>query len=330
MSRSSSSTELVIGDRLKAVPIACLRADSDPNFDIYIQPKEGVNPVLYRERHLTFSEEVLMRLINNQIDTVYVDREQWPSFQHYVEENLGHVLSDPTIDKGKKAELLYDSAQGLMEEVLEDPRSGDLILRSRELVKHATPFLKSEKGALEELIRVASFDYYTYTHSVNVFMFSNALARQVGVSDDLSLRELGVGTLLHDIGKSRLDPEVVNCRGKLNDEQWHQMKMHPVWGHEIALEHGSFSPMSLDIIRHHHEKLDGSGYPDQLRGRQIPSFTRIATICDIFDALTTKRVYKDALNSFPALKLMRDEMVKEIDQELFFAFVNMMANPDDA
>jgi HD-GYP domain-containing protein (c-di-GMP phosphodiesterase class II) len=92
-------------------------------------------------------------------------------------------------------------------------------------------------------------------------------------------------------------------------------------------EHGGLADVALDVTRHHHEKLSGSGYPDGLAGGEILPPVRICTIADIFDALTTRRSYKDAMGSFPALKLMRDELLDEIDRDLFQIFVEMMANP---
>src|SRR5690606_28635125 len=102
-----------------------------------------------------------------------------------------------------------------MQDVMSEPRSKALVSRSKDLVNAMTGFLKRESGMLEELIRVASFDYYTYTHSVNVFVFSNALARASGIHDDEILREFGIGTLLHDIGKSQMDPAIINSPGRL-------------------------------------------------------------------------------------------------------------------
>lgn len=312
---------------LHEIPIACLREDTQPDFAIYIVPGPGKPPVLYRERDLVMDRSAIDRLESNSIRTIFIADRDWAAFRFYLESHLPLVLANPDVQRNTKAALVYDTAQGLMQDVINEPRSKALVARSKELVAHMTAFLKREQGMLEELIKVASFDYYTYTHSVNVFVFSNALARAAGITDDAVLREFGVGTLLHDIGKSQMDPAVINSRGRLTEEQWQQMRMHPVWGWEIAKEHGGFGDMALDIIRHHHEKLTGGGYPDGLKGDRLSKFVRISTICDIFDALTTRRSYKQALDTFPAFKLMQDQMIAELDPALFALFVKIMAAP---
>jgi HD-GYP domain-containing protein (c-di-GMP phosphodiesterase class II) len=100
-----------------------------------------------------------------------------------------------------------------------------------------------------------------------------------------------------------------------------------VYGCNILQKQGVRDKVMLDVTRHHHENLTGEGYPDRLTAEQIPQFIRISTISDVFDALTTRRPYKDALSSFEALKLMKNEMEEDLDQELFQAFVEMMGAP---
>lgn len=136
--------------------------------------------------------------------------------------------------------------------------------------------------------------------------------------------------MLHDIGKSRVSPEITNAPGKLTKEQWEEMRRHPEYGREILEELGVTDPMVLDVTLHHHEKLTGTGYPHGLWGDEVSKPVRVSTIADVFDALTTRRTYKAAMSAFAALRLMKEEMAKELDQDLFHAFVEMMgaANPE--
>ena len=105
------------------------------------------------------------------------------------------------------------------------------------------------------------------------------------------------------------------------------MRRHPVYGYEILMDRGHLDSMGLDVVRHHHEKLNGRGYPDGLQAGQIHPLVRMFSIVEIFDALTTKRPYKAALPTFEALKLMHDEMEKELDPEYFRMFVQLMGSP---
>lgn len=314
-------------DRFIPIRLASLRVDSVTDFDIFIRVNTELEPVLYRERNLSFSEEARERLIETGVESLFIDKSQEKEYRRYVENNLSSLLADPAVEPTAKSEMLYYSARGLMEDVMADPRSGEMVPRSRAFVANTCDFLVSERRAFQHLLRVTSYDYYTYTHSVNVFVFSVSLAQRAGFTDPKLLKEFGEGALLHDIGKSMIDPEIVNCRGRLDAAQWEEMKKHPGYGYDILLEQGVTSPLVLGVVRNHHEKIRGGGYPDGLSGKDIPPLTRICTIADIFDALTTKRSYKIALNSFPALDLMMKEMSADLDPEYFRTFVGMMGNP---
>ncbi|MBI5093792.1 MAG: HD domain-containing protein [Candidatus Hydrogenedentes bacterium] len=309
------------------IQLESLRVDTVTDFELYVQPHAGDAPVLYRGNGLPFTDDVRGRLAENGIECLYILSAEEAAYLRYMESNLAAILTDDHIDKEAKSNILYGSAQNLVKEVMLDPRSGEAIQRSQELVENTVNYLFAEKDAFEHLLKVTSFDYYTYTHSVNVFVFSVSLAQRIGMNDVATLREFGDGTLLHDIGKSMLDPAIINCRGRLTEAQWALMKMHPVYGYEILKDNGKLTDRALDVVRHHHEKIRGGGYPDNLSGAGISSWTRICTICDIFDALTTQRSYKPAMNSFPALRLMKDEMAPDLDPDFFRIFVDMMGNP---
>jgi len=309
------------------IPITNLRVDTVTDFDLYLHPKRDEIPVLYRHKNLPFTEQLLERLRQSKVKVLYVDSRQENAYRRYIERHLGSLLADPKVDLQTKSTVLYTSARGLVKDVLEDPRSGDVIGRSTEFVEHTAKFLLSEKGALRSLMQVFSSDYYTYTHSVNVFVFSTILPQRLDIGGPDLMKRCAMGALLHDIGKSQIDPAIINCKGRLSDEQWQIMKMHPVYGYEILREQGVTDEIVLDVTRHHHEKLNGRGYPDGLRGSAIPQYVRITTIADIFDALTTNRPYKRAMRSFPALKLMKEEMGDDLDQELYQRFVMMIGNP---
>lgn len=314
------------GVALFPVKLTSLRVDTLVDFDLYIRPGAQRPPVLYRERNLPFTADVFDRLAEHGASHVYIPTNDRDAYRRYIEANLPAVLADESLPMEQRSELLYDSAQGLLIAVFEEPRAKELVQRSRELVQNTSEFLRYEADALPHLLKVISFDYYTYTHSVNVFVFSMMLAQHCGVTDPAILQEFGEGTLLHDVGKSQIDSAIVNCRGKLDDTQWAEMKRHPVYGFDILSDHGTLGAMALDVVRHHHEKLNGKGYPDGLANGDISFYVRISTVCDIFDALTTRRTYKDALGSFPALKLMKEHMSEELDPDIFRVFVGMMGN----
>ena len=317
-----------VDSKYRQIPIASLRLDTEPPFGIYIRTVEGQPPILFREKNLPITQDVLVTLAERKHEYLFLSTDQDAAYLAYVEQHLDSVLTDERLPIEEKCQVLYSSAQGLVSLVLEEPRSRELIGRSKELVAATTSFMVNERAAFGHLLKLVSYDYYTYTHSVNVYVFSVTLAQRAGFDDPDLLRDFGEGVLLHDIGKSMIDPSITNCRGKLSEEQWKSMRMHPVYGYDIMREHEALSEMALDVVRHHHEKIRGGGYPDNLKGKQIVPLVRISTIADIFDALTTRRSYKNPLASFDALRIMRDEMGRDLDEDYFRTFVAMMGNPD--
>jgi putative nucleotidyltransferase with HDIG domain len=124
-------------------------------------------------------------------------------------------------------------------------------------------------------MKIASYDYYTQTHSINVCVYALSLGSYLKLGDKM-LEALGMAALIHDLGKSKVDSRIVNKKGYLTTAEFELMKSHPRYGYEIATNMGVKNALVLDGIRHHHEKLDGSGYPDGLKGREITLFARIS------------------------------------------------------
>ena len=263
------------------IPIVSVRPDTIADFDLFLS-MPGKAPVLYRAAKVPFTMEDLERLKAHKIEELHVLSSQQEEFRHYVEANLREIVSDASLPTEYRSKLLYQSAQGLVKDVLEDPRAGNVMERTEKMVENTVDLLFSESNSFHHLLRVTSFDYYTYTHSVNVFVFFSALFQKLGFSQE-EIRRYGQGALLHDIGKSNMDPAIIKAKGKLNDEQWKVMLQHPVYGHDVLCEQGEEDPEILSIVRHHHEKLIGNGYPDGLSGDEITPWVRGATIADIFD-----------------------------------------------
>ena len=177
--------------------------------------------------------------------------------------------------------------------------------------------------ALVGLVRLKSADDYTYMHSVAVCALMIALARQLGLADE-ETRELGLAGLLHDIGKMQVASEILNKEGKLTDDEFVSVKMHPVAGHAMLLQAHSIGPIALEVCLHHHEKMDGSGYPDGLAGEQISLHARMGAICDVYDAITSDRPYKRGWCPAESLQKMTQWCLGHFDPALFGAFVKCM------
>ena len=175
-------------------------------------------------------------------------------------------------------------------------------------------------GALLSLARLKTKDDYTYLHSVAVCALMIALGRQRGFEGE-DLRSLGMAGLLHDIGKVGIPEEVLNKPGRLTDEEFEIIKQHPVHGWEILKASYDVNEMALDVCRHHHERVDGQGYPDKLSGDALSVFARMGVVCDVYDAITSERCYKDPWEPAVALRKMAEWREGQFDEAIFQAFV---------
>lgn len=166
-------------------------------------------------------------------------------------------------------------------------------------------------------------DRYTEGHTERVSQYAVFLGERVGMNDR-QLENLRIGALIHDIGKIGIDQNVLNKPGILTPEERKQIESHPIIGIEICSSLKSLQN-AMVIIRNHHEKLDGSGYPDGLKGEEIPLEARIVTIVDIFDALTTDRSYRSAMSINEALDIIRQEALEgKLDYALVKEFENVL------
>lgn len=297
----AGKTEILAGKFLP-IYLEALRLDTIVDFDLYI--KMGYELILYRSANLPFTEKTRSSLLDNLVKKLYVPAESQERYQKYIEANIDQIVRDREIPEKAKAGIVYDSTKMLVKDVLTSPNLGENVRRSKNMVEASVAYIVSSQEAFHNLMRVMSFDYYTYTHSVNVCTFAVAFARHIGYSDEEYLNHLGVGALLHDIGKTRIPDRILNKRARLNPREMDLIRKHPQWGFDILQESDLVHPDCYYPIIQHHEREDGSGYPQALAGDDIHIFGKIVGIADTFDAMTTERVYQSAVDTFPALKTM--------------------------
>ncbi|MBB4838324.1 putative nucleotidyltransferase with HDIG domain [Sphingomonas kyeonggiensis] len=173
-------------------------------------------------------------------------------------------------------------------------------------------------GMFVDMARLKSKDEYTYLHSVSVCGLMVNLARQIGL-DEAAMRAMGLAGLLHDVGKTSVPATVLNKPGRLDDAEFAMIKRHPEAGHAMLRGAEGINQEALDVCLMHHEKMDGSGYPFGLKGAEISLAARMGAICDVFDALTSDRAYKDRWTPLRAVTEMFG-WTGHFDPELMFQF----------
>ncbi len=165
--------------------------------------------------------------------------------------------------------------------------------------------IKTNPAAMVNLVHLKDVDNYTFMHSVNVSILAMLLARRLRF-DEETIKKLGIGCILHDVGKMSVDQDVFNKPSRLTKEEFEEMKKHPKLGYDQLIKNDIDKDIAM-IALCHHEKIDGSGYPLGLTGAQIPPSSKIASIVDMYDALTADRVYKKAMHPVKVFDILDEK-----------------------
>jgi HD-GYP domain-containing protein (c-di-GMP phosphodiesterase class II) len=297
-------------------------------------------PFLNREFKIS-SQEQIDKIMNYGLATIVIDTEKGAAMEtaalvtespastpprtwepdKLIPPELREAIHDKKLPSETKSKIVYQCSLDLMGRLFEDPKTEN-IREAKAGIAEIVDLVISDDATSAALLKITSHDFYTYTHSVNVGVLSVLLCKSLfGRSDAHDLHELGAGFFLHDIGKVRIDPAIINKRGKLTDAEMAVMRTHPDQGYTILSETKQLTEECKIIVVQHHERQEGSGYPQRLKGDGIHAYGRICSIADVFDALTSERSYQKKLDTFSALKLMKEQLLDHFHQDVFEKFV---------
>jgi len=233
----------------------------------------------------------------------YVDDSGWEEEEPHAQQALNTLIGD-------------------IDDIFEHVSAGEKlnVVRLRKSVEPVVESISRNPDACLWVTRLKQHDNYTYQHSLSTAMWAVSLGRQVGLPRR-DLRSLAMGCMLMDIGKLRVDPELLQAQRDLTTEEAAKVAAHVPYGMEILQECGILNQDVVDMVAHHHERYDGSGYPNGLKGDQIPPFARIAGIVDTYDALTSNRHYANAVSPSEAIKLLYESRDEDFQAELVESFI---------
>ena len=312
-----------IEDQYVRVNLEWLSFNRSYDFDLFFPVNDQY--VLLCRKKLILTQAMTAKIKKKSL---YIDRRDMHHFQAYMEGNISGIIRDASKPLKEKSEAVYVISTNLINDLLNEPKAAN-IHKVKDMVGHQLDFVMNNPGAVNSLMSITEHDYYTYTHSMNVAIYLVGLGGEMKLSTQ-EIQELSLGGMLHDLGKAKISLDIINCTGKLSDEQFSEMMKHPDFGVKmlrlIDVEHKMVPENCYMAILHHHEKFGGGGYPCKLCGKEIHLYGRMTKVCDVFDALTTKRSYKEAMTSFEALRMMKDKMSNEFDPEIFESFLALMAD----
>lgn len=284
-----------------------------------IDENETISPEKILSRGAPYIEDTHLTFLRDEIDFLYINPVDEDKFLTYFNSETQNAIKSPDVSSVKKTQLLYDNAESIVRKIFRERPNQVNILTSKRLVEDFGYHLSAEHITATALLSLFSKDYYTFNHCVQVAMLGMSFCVSLGWSNS-EVSDFGLGTLLHDVGKSLINEEILNKPQSLNSKEFEIVKQHPMLGYEQLRETHILSKDQLNAVLFHHEAMDGSGYPKGLPGSEIPLFAKIVHIVDVFDALTAERVYKKALSRPDALMLMRSEMRTSFDEEFLDAF----------
>lgn len=281
--------------------------------------------VLVAGKAMPLGEGALRRLRGLGIDSLYVRSEEGATFFGAVRDALTGLVRNPAVAALDKAQAVHAACMEALRRVFIDPRA-PFIAQAGEVLAPTVDLILENEEATRHLIRLTAYDHATYVHSANVGIFSLALGRIfLGNSATDTLRQVGIGFFLHDLGKCAIPPEILFKPGALTDEEKSIVSRHPAEGWRMLEESGALPEEAATIVLQHHERDDGTGYPHGLKGEEIHPYARICRLADVYEALTSDRPYHQQHTTFQALKIMRDRVMADADQEMLRHFIALFA-----
>ncbi len=282
--------------------------------------------VLYAGKSEMFTPEHKSRLHDLGVREVFVEEDHRKRFDRYVEEHLGAILASEDLPVAERAGIFYDASLSIVKNLfrtgLPQSLSGKQLREVIDLVRQTVGFL-TRKDALRSIGRLISHDYRIYRHSVNVFVYVATILKTYQISEKL-LVECGVGALLHDIGKLRVPPEILEKPIGLSKSEQAAYQAHPVLGVAMCANLSVSSEVTNSILLHH-ERLDGTGYPAGIAGEDVPFLVRVLAVADRYEGLVAGKTWREAMTPFQALRTITEREKGCFDVDVVTRLVQVLS-----
>ncbi len=290
------------------VPVAVESIEPELFPDVALFLKSGSNYVLYKSHGRNFNKQDAERLIANSVEFLFVSPGDMEVITEYLENNAERLLKDGYFDGRTKGKIIYQTSINFVGDIFTNPEKVGDFGRSKRLIENLLLYLSSDKEALSSLETVMSHNYHTFVHSLQVTALSILLHIEAYSLSRDELVDVGIGTLLHDLGKIFISQDILNKTGKLTPCEQDIIKRHPEEGYNYLKEKTHLSDISLSIVRFHHERNNGTGYPLGLKGDSISRSAQVGAVSDVYCTLTIDRSGRRALPPNISLLIMRQEM----------------------
>lgn len=308
----------------RAISVDSITAEYFPNVALFL--KTSGNYVLYKDPDRMLTQEDFTRLERTYTDFLYVRSGDMEVLNEFIESRIAGMLARNDLSSIDKGRVLYQTSVNCVIDMFESPETTGNILRCRNLVQNLMQYVASDSHVLESLKTVVDNNFYIFTHSVQVATLSLLIHEKLFDLAPDEMIDVGIGSLLHDYGMTFITNEVLEKNDALSDIEYWKVKQHTREGYDYLRQCGKYGEIVLNIVRYHHERYDGNGYPTGIKGDNIPRSGQVAAICDVYSALIMDRPQRKANSHTDAIKIMLDEAKSgAFNVELFTKFVEIIS-----
>ena len=269
------------------------------------------------------SPRVIAAINRLGLEEVYVPVTRLENLVQASQEKTKAAIQNHKLPNKAKVRLLHDNAKLLATMALKENNIGGSVQSAASYVETVGEFVHKVPDAMGDLAQMLTLDYSLYTHSINVSLFALCFGEFIKLPSQ-DIKALGMGALYHDVGKTCISANILKKPGPLNADEWELMRQHSTYGYDLLVKHSDFPQQSLMTVLHHHENMDGSGYPAGLKENDLPISSRISKILDCYDAITSTRCYKPGVTGYEAIRVMYNEMLPQLSTDLLTQFVEFL------
>lgn len=254
--------------------------------------------VVVREEYIRKLKEIGVHYVyieDDRLDDVIVEDERLSEIKQILMKNMFKIVKNISYDMDKNLQSSFKAIEDL------------------------TSYIVQIGDVNKSLYDIKTYDNYTYVHCIDTCIMSTFLGKSIGYKEDM-LTNLGVSALLHDIGKTQIDCSIINKNGPLTNEEYEEVKMHPIYGAELLKKNVCIPDSVIKAVLQHHERVDGNGYPNRLEGKGISELAKIICVCDVYDAVSNDRIYRKKFSPQDAYELILAGNCSAFDEKIVKCF----------
>lgn len=323
---ASTCERAVTSDDFIPVSVSMLVPEAICGVALYTREGLGNSMRLFRGPDYPITTADLRRLTAAGHSWLYVSAIEHQQFQKYLRENLECLVQDESRALKDRVDTLNRVVRDVLAESFRKNDLTDVLCQTQRLGANTVDLLCREDFVVSELSGVLFHDYHTFTHSANVAYYAVLLAKRLGIESRTELNEIAGGALLHDLGKLEIPEAILTKPARLNDRELSIMKRHPTLGFRRLCTRQEVTFGQLMMTYQHHERLDGRGYPVGVSDREIHDWSRLVSVVDVFEALTSSRPYRAGMTSDDAFTIMDRASGTAFDRNIYECWKTTIKN----